>query len=163
MPEGSHSTVSPWHLEDPPSHLRGRNEAFAKIKCLHLTNQIARFHYTNISISHSALLGYDIVPPLSTVQLLTNNQTLEVLRLQNCGLDDDDVICSLAKGLEHSKLKELYLGGNEFSSIGAAELSRVLTTHPTVKEVTVCPHLQRLLPRRFQLSSPSSQQQRRYW
>eukprot|EP00731_Ephydatia_muelleri_P002898 Em0001g2898a len=98
----------------------------------------------------------------SLVQLLTNNQTLKVLRLQNCFLDDD-AIRSLAKGLEHSKLKELYLGGNEFSTIGAAELSRVLTTHPTVKEVTVCPHLQRLLPRRFQLSSRSSQQQRRYW
>ena len=59
---------------------------------------------------------------------------------------NDDAICSLAKGLEHCKLKELYLGGNQFSKIGVAELSRALTNHPTVTRLTVSPHLEELLP-----------------
>ena len=69
----------------------------------------------------------------STVHLLTNNQTLEDLSLKWCGLDDDDdAICSLAKGLQHSKLKKLNLVGNRITIRGFTELDRVLKDHPTL-------------------------------
>eukprot|EP00731_Ephydatia_muelleri_P002935 Em0001g2935a len=67
----------------------------------------------------------------SLVQLLTNNQTLEKLSFQLCGLDDD-AICSLAKGLEHCKLRELDLSFNKFTMRGVTELSHVLKNHPTL-------------------------------
>ena len=73
------------------------------------------------------------------MHLLTNNQTLEDLKLRVCGLDDD-AICSLAKGLEHSKLKKLDLRGNDFTTRGATELDRVLKDHPTLtKEMVEMP------------------------
>eukprot|EP00731_Ephydatia_muelleri_P002943 Em0001g2943a len=69
----------------------------------------------------------------SLVQLLTN---LEKLSLYNCYLDDD-AICSLAKGLEHCKLKKLDLRINNFTTRGVTELSHVLKNHPTLIEKMV--------------------------
>ncbi|KAL5503490.1 hypothetical protein EMCRGX_G010447 [Ephydatia muelleri] len=69
------------------------------------------------------------------VQLLTNSQTLANLELRECGLDDG-AIYSLAKGLEHSKLKKLDLGGNHFTTRGDIELDRVLKL----------PHLSKWIP-----------------
>eukprot|EP00731_Ephydatia_muelleri_P002940 Em0001g2940a len=74
------------------------------------------------------------------VQLLTNNQTLEKLSLERCGLDDD-AIYSLAKGLEHCKLKKLDLWNNDFTMRGVTELSHVLENHPTLtKEMVTLPY-----------------------
>eukprot|EP00731_Ephydatia_muelleri_P034629 Em0069g4a len=51
------------------------------------------------------------------VQLLTNSQTLATLKLRECGLDEG-AMNLLAKGLEHSKLKKLDLGGNHITTKG---------------------------------------------
>ena len=77
------------------------------------------------------ILVLPLLPPPSTVQLLTNNQTLEKVLLLGCGLDDA-AICLLAKGLEHCKLKELDLSFNEVTMRGVTELSHVLKNHPTL-------------------------------
>ena len=74
--------------------------------------------------------------PLFTVQLLSNNHTLENLELMYCDLNDD-AICSLAKGLEHCKLKKLNLDDNYFTTRGNNELSRVLENHPTLTKESV--------------------------
>ena len=78
--------------------------------------------------------------PLFTVQLLSNNHTLENLGLWRCRLNDD-AICSLAKGLEHCKLKKLNLDDNDFTRRGTYDLSRVLENHPTLtKEMVILSH-----------------------
>ena len=57
-----------------------------------------------------------------------------------CGLNDD-AICSLARGLKHSRLKELYLQGNKFTQKGIDELYDVLNDHPTLsKEMVYMSH-----------------------
>eukprot|EP00731_Ephydatia_muelleri_P007421 Em0003g1669a len=75
--------------------------------------------------------GTRLINKACLVQLLTNSQTLANLELRECGLDDG-AIYSLAKGLEHSKLKKLGLGGNHFTTRGAIELDHVLQYHPTL-------------------------------
>ena len=67
----------------------------------------------------------------SSEQLLTNNKTLEYLKLWGCGLNDH-AVCSLARGLKHCKLKKLDLDDNNFTERGASELHDVLKDHPTL-------------------------------
>ncbi|KAL5503431.1 hypothetical protein EMCRGX_G010382 [Ephydatia muelleri] len=86
--------------------------------------------------------GTRLINKACLVQLLTNSQTLANLELRECGLDDG-AIYSLAKGLEHSKLKKLGLGGNHFTTRGAIELDHVLQYHPTLtKEMVELPYLE---------------------
>ena len=78
-----------------------------------------------------------------SVLLLSNNKILQSLEVRGCGLDDD-AICSLAKGLEHSKLKKLYLRGNTITAGGATKLGLVLKHHPTLtKEMVEVPKVVR--------------------
>ena len=110
---------------------------------LAIDNDVARplsFFLEQMNGLTEILILYLTSPSSPTEQLLTNNQTLENLSLQHCLLDDDDDICSLAKGLEHFKLKKLDLWGNHFTTRGATALYCVLKNHPTLtKEMVILP------------------------
>ena len=58
------------------------------------------------------------------------------LGLSHCSLDDE-AISRLNIGLSCCKLQKLDLSGNPFTKKGALELSLVMKSHPTVKELNV--------------------------
>ena len=71
----------------------------------------------------------------SSEQLLTSNHTLKHLVLLLCHLSDDD-ICSLARGLKHSRLKKLDLWRN-YTQKGTDKLYDVLKDHPILTKEMV--------------------------
>ena len=89
---------------------------------------------TIINITHNTCIWCLHIAP--SVHLLSKNQTLIDLKLSGCGLDDD-AICSLAKGLEFSRLKTLSLHSNAFTQRGATALYTVLKDHPTLTKESV--------------------------
>ena len=61
---------------------------------------------------------------------------MEHLKLRVCDLNDD-AVCSLARGLKHSRLKDLDLRYNCFTKKGIDELYDVLNDHPTLTKEMV--------------------------